>query len=191
LQLLTSLQTGTPFLLERNSLMMKSLRGSISIIVSLLMGTGLLRAQSDEPPRTPDALTSVSGPAATRLAFVQQPTNTAAGASISPAVTVQLKDNSGNDLPLAGVSITLTLSSGTGTLSGTTVRTTSASGLATFSGLSINLVGSKQLRAAATGHVSDSNTFTITPGSAHHVRVVPSLPQRRRPGGIRPTADSM
>ncbi|MBZ0098966.1 MAG: alkaline phosphatase, partial [Taibaiella sp.] len=67
---------------------------------------------------------------ATKVVFVQQPTNTTAGAAISPAVTVQLQDGSGNNVSTSGVSVTMTLSSGTGVLSGTTTKTTNASGLA-------------------------------------------------------------
>ena len=68
------------------------------------------------------------------LAFVQQPTTTAAGSSITPAPTVQLYDN-GVAVPLAGA--TLNINATNGTLSGTTQEATNASGLATFSGLSI------------------------------------------------------
>ena len=104
---------------------------------------------------------------ATKLAFVQQPTNATAGAAIgAPSVTVQLQDAGGGAVAQAGVSITLALASGTGTLSGTATQTTSGSGVATFSGLSVNLIGTKTLSAASgvlTG--ATSNTFVISAGA--------------------------
>ncbi len=100
---------------------------------------------------------------ASKLVFGQQPTNTSAAATITPAVTVQLQDGAGNNVSASGVSITLSLSTGTGTLSGTLAQTTNSSGLATFNNLSINLAGSKNLTAARTGLTSATSTaFTIT-----------------------------
>ncbi len=55
--------------------------------------------------------------AATNVAFVYQPTNTVAGEVISPSTAVQLKDALGNNVPTAGVQISMVLSSGTGVLS--------------------------------------------------------------------------
>ena len=99
-----------------------------------------------------------------QLAFVQPPTNAVAGATLSPAVTVQLRDIYGNDVTNAGVSVSVSLSSGSGTLSGTTTNLTSASGLATFSNLSMTASGPKTLTAASTGLTSSvSGTFTISP----------------------------
>ena len=104
---------------------------------------------------------------ASQLAFVQQPTGTMAGQTISPAVTVQLQDSIGDPVFQPGVSLTMSLSSGTGTLGGTLSQLTNASGLATFNDLSINLIGSKQLTAAIGGLASAvSNTFTITTPTA-------------------------
>ena len=142
------------------------------ITVLLLPSAESLHAQGRTPSHTADSSHTVVSPAANSLAFSQQPTSTAAGASISPAITVQLKDKSGKNISQAGVSITLTLSSGTGTLSGTTTRTTNAQGLAAFDALSINLTGSKQLQATGTGfQAAKSNSFTITPGPAARLRI--------------------
>jgi hypothetical protein len=141
-------------------------------VLLVLPGIESLHAQGSTPPHNPDSANTVAAPAAIKLAFSQQPTNTSAGALISPAVTVQLKDNAGKDLLQAGVSITLALSSGTGTLSGKLTRSTNALGLATFDTLSINLVGSKQLRATASGfQTATSNSFSITLGPAARLRI--------------------
>ena len=62
---------------------------------------------------------TISAAPATQLAFVQQPSDALAGMPISPAVTVQLKDQFGNSVSQANTSITVSLFSGSGELSGT------------------------------------------------------------------------
>jgi adhesin/invasin len=120
----------------------------------------------------------ISSVSATQLAFVQQPTSATAGTLITPAVTVQLEDSGGNPVAQSGVTITMSLSSGTGTLGGTLSQATNASGLATFNDLSIILVGSKQLTAASTGLTSAvSNAFTITAAAAVNIVVTGGTPQ--------------
>ena len=113
----------------------------------------------------------VAVPAA-KLAFVQQPTNAAAAATIAPAVTVQLQDAGGSPVAQAGVSVSLGLASGTGALSGTTPQTTSAAGLATFPDLSVNLVGTKTLAATSAGlTAATSGSFVISAGTATSLTV--------------------
>src|SRR5262249_57366037 len=73
---------------------------------------------------------------ATKVAFGQQPTSGLVGAIISPPVTVQVQDTSGN--PVGGtftVTIALGANPGGGVLGGTLTRTTNAAGLATFDDL--------------------------------------------------------
>ncbi len=112
-------------------------------------------------------------PPATQVAFVQPPTDAISGATITPAVTVQLRDAAANPVAVAGTTITLVLATGTGVLSGTTSQVTNASGLATFSDLSIDLAGAKQLTAASAGLTSAiSGAFTITAGSATQLAYV-------------------
>lgn len=113
------------------------------IILLFLAGSKNLTASSASLTSAASNAFTILAESETQLAFVQQPTNTTAGATISPSVTVQLRDALGNDVASLGVSVTLSLSSGTGTLSGTTTQTTNSSGLATFDNLSINLAGSK------------------------------------------------
>ncbi|MBM4068093.1 MAG: hypothetical protein FJ271_04000 [Planctomycetes bacterium] len=105
-------------------------------------------------------------PVLRNIVFVQQPSNAPAGSTISPPVTVQLKDQFGNNFQQAGVTITISLVSGTG-LSGTLTRTTNSAGLATFDNLSISIAGTYQLRASRSGITpAVSNPFTISAGSA-------------------------
>jgi hypothetical protein len=104
---------------------------------------------------------AIRSAAATALAFTQQPGTTVVGQPITPAVAVRLRDAYGNDVAAAGVSVTLALASGTGTLSGTTTRTTDATGTASFPGLSLNATGTKRLSAAATGLSGGQSNFFI------------------------------
>ena len=102
-----------------------------------------------------------------KVAFAQPPSSAVAGIAIAPAVTVQIQDASGHPLAQPGVTVTLSLTSGSGTLSGTTSQATDFSGLATFPGLSVNLAGAKQLTAASTGLTpAISGTFDVTAGRA-------------------------
>jgi hypothetical protein len=152
---------------------MRSRRLSYTVSMLFLLSTGWLQAQSVAEVRSSDTPGTLLTPAATNyLAFVQQPTAATGGDTISPAITVQLKDKSGTNLPQSGVSVVITLSTGTGVLSGTTTRTTNASGLATFGDLTISLIGTKRLTAAATNFISAiSNSFSITLGPPATLRI--------------------
>lgn len=106
---------------------------------------------------------------ANHLSFFVQPTDATAGASISPAVQVEVQDSFGNRLTNAGDSITLAIGNnpGGGTLSGT-ATVNAVNGVATFSGLSIDKAGAGyNLTASAAGPLSGtSGTFQINAGSA-------------------------
>jgi hypothetical protein len=108
--------------------------------------------------------------AAAKLAFTVQPSNVAAGASITPAVQVTVQDAGGNTVTTATSSITMAIGTnpGGGTLGGT-VTVAAVSGIATFSNLSINKTGTGYtLGASATGLTSATSTaFNVTPGAAN------------------------
>src|SRR5207302_277325 len=98
---------------------------------------------------TSNAVT-VNPAAPATAAFVQEPTNTTAGVSISPAVTVHVQDAFANNVPSSNVTITILNNAGGGTLSGTTTQSTNGSGVATFSDLSINKSGTGYTLRATT-----------------------------------------
>jgi hypothetical protein len=108
----------------------------------------------------------VTPAAADHLLFLQQPADTAAGQTITPAVMVAVVDQYGNVLTDDN-SDTVTLTIGTnpsgGTLSGTLTVTVSG-GIATFSDLAIDLTGDGYtLHAVTTGLAdADSAAFHIT-----------------------------
>lgn len=103
---------------------------------------------------------------ATRLEFGQQPTTEAAGATITPSITVRAEDAVGNlDTNFTGP-VTLAIASGPAdaVLSGTTTRSASG-GIATFDNLSIQRAGSFTLRATSGALTEDTSVaFQITPG---------------------------
>src|SRR5439155_529282 len=110
----------------------------------------------------------------TQLAFTVQPSGTAAGASITPALQIVARDAQGNTVPSFTGVVTLALETNPagGTLSGTTSVATVA-GVATFSNLSIDKSGSVKtgtgytLSATAAGLTGvTSEPFDITPGAA-------------------------
>lgn len=97
---------------------------------------------------------------ATKLNFVQQPSNTAVNASMTPAVTVSADDANGNRDKNFASSVSIT---STGTLSGSPVSVSASSGLATYSTLQHTAVGTGlKLTASTSGFANvDSSTFNI------------------------------
>ncbi|HKW40094.1 MAG TPA: Ig-like domain-containing protein [Gemmatimonadales bacterium] len=138
-------------------------------------GTNTLTATSGTLSGSPVTFTATGTPGtATTLVFSVQPTNTVAGASITPAVQVTALDAQSN--PATGFTGTVTVAIGTnpggGTLSGTATGA-AVSGVATFSNLSIDKVGTGYtLTASATGPTgATSSGFDITPGAAVSIAV--------------------
>jgi hypothetical protein len=124
---------------------------------TLIATDGSLRSATSVP-------FTVVGPAV-KLVFGVQPTNTLAGATISPAVTVRVEDANGSVVTSSSASVTVAIlaNPGAGTLSGTATLAASA-GVATFGTLSINNVGvGYTLVATSSGLASaTSATFSIT-----------------------------
>jgi hypothetical protein len=114
---------------------------------------------------------NIEAAAADHLLFLQQPTDTVAGTSITPAVTVEILDRF-NNLTTSGanVSVAIGTNPNSGTLSGTTTQAAS-SGIATFGDLSINKAGMGYTLGASDGSlgVATSSSFTIKPAAADHL----------------------
>lgn len=105
---------------------------------------------------------NISSAPAAELVFTTQPTSAGIAAIIAPPVVVQLRDTYGNNAA-SNATITLTLSSGTGTINGNAIVATDTTGQSTFTNLSINLAGTKQLTAAKPGLPNTaSSPFNIT-----------------------------
>ena len=103
-----------------------------------------------------------------RLVFTVQPSNSTAGVTIAPAVTVTLEDGGNATITSFSGEVTLAMSAnpGGGTLAGTVVVNASA-GVAVFNSLSINKTGtSYSLAASASGMIgTTSGNFNISPSS--------------------------
>ncbi len=106
--------------------------------------------------------------APSRLIFSQQPTDTAAGAAITPAPAVQIEDVFGNVVTDDSSMVTLTLAGGTFAGGSNAVTASASGGVTTFSGLKIDVAGSESLSAAdgSLAPSSPSDSFAIKPAAA-------------------------
>ncbi|HEX4481848.1 MAG TPA: S8 family serine peptidase, partial [Rudaea sp.] len=120
--------------------------------------------------------------------FLQQPTNTVAGATITPSVKVEVIDTAGIADPYTlytYATLAIGTNPGGGTLTGGGMTALTA-GAATFSGLHIDKAGTGYTLVATstpTGLMSSSNAFNITAGTATHLAflVQPSNVQAGKP----------
>ena len=107
------------------------------------------------------ALGGTAGPA-TKLIFTVQPSTTAAGTSVRPAVRVTALDALGNRAAQFTGNVTVALTAGTGTTGATLSGVTTVAavdGVAIFSTLSVDLAGSGySLSAAAAGVTGATST---------------------------------
>ncbi len=111
------------------------------------------------------------------LTFSQQPGNSIAGSTISPAVTVQVRDQFGNPVATSGIAVTLQLVPPARS-SGTLTQVTNASGLATFNDLKIDQAGRYQYLAEAPGLSSvTSTTFNVSAAAVSAIEIVSGTPQ--------------
>ena len=118
---------------------------------------------------TSNAFTVIGSPA--QIAFGQQPSNTVAGAAMTPSVTVKVEDALGTVVPVNTGSVTLTLASGPGSL--TNANASFSNGVATFTGFSIDTAGTNDTLLATDGSwTATSNVFTVT--GAYHLAFVTS-----------------
>lgn len=108
----------------------------------------------------------------TKVAFLQEPTNAVAGASVSPAITVAIQDANGGTVTTSTATVNLTIASnanpgGSALSGGTQVSANAVNGIATFSTVSLNKVGvGYKLVAASTGLTNDTSaTFNINAGA--------------------------
>ena len=114
------------------------------------------------------SFTVVAG-AAAKIAFGQVPTTAAAGAKISPAVTVDVEDKFGNTVSTDSSIVTLTIASApTGVPLGSLAAFHASSGVATFSNLGLfSVAGNYTIKAADAKFTAvTSAPFAITPAAA-------------------------
>ena len=106
---------------------------------------------------------------AAKLVFIHQPTNTIAGTSISPAVTIAVQDAYGHTLTSSTLAITVVIKNNPsgGKLAGTT-HINAVKGVATFANLSIDKPGTGYTLKATAGCelTGTSNFFNIVAPAA-------------------------
>ena len=94
-----------------------------------------------------------------RLAFIQSPTDGTPGSTITPAVTVAIKDSNNNIVTSDHSNVTLTLSSGT---LGGTATVAAVNGVATFGNLTVSVAGTYTLKATDGGDAfATSTSFSV------------------------------
>jgi hypothetical protein len=149
--------------------------GAISIgVSSTVQAIAMLgESQSGVASSTLTITAITAAPAATKLAFLEQPSNALTQAIITPAVQVAVEDSGGNTVTAATNAVTLALTGGQGL--GGTLTATPQNGVATFSNLSVSTAGSGYTLAASSPSLASaiSNSFTV---SAPVSGAVPSLP---------------
>jgi hypothetical protein len=110
------------------------------------------------------------GPAA-KLAFTQQPAGATAGVAFTTQPKVAVQDAGGNVVTTDASSVTLAITSGTGTagaaLTCTANPLAASSGVATFAGCKIDLAGSGYTLHASDGALTatDSSSFNVATGT--------------------------
>lgn len=123
-----------------------------------------LTASSAGPINATSNSFDVAAAAPSQLVIMTQPSNVAAGAAITPAVTVAIQDAFGNaTTSTASVTIALGANPGGATLSGTTT-VAAVNGLATFGDLTLDKAGIGYTLAASSGSLAGatSSTFNVT-----------------------------
>jgi uncharacterized repeat protein (TIGR01451 family) len=126
-------------------------------------------------PDTSDGF-NITPAAATQLVFQQQPTDTQAGATISPAVIVHALDANDNIATNFNGSVTIEIADNPagGTLSPSPAQATAVNGVATFNNLSIDAAGNDYTLQATSGALAPvtSDQFDIFPGNAVRIEFI-------------------
>ncbi len=135
-----------------------SVTGTVGARTLLFAASGFTGVTSNSITLTPGA--------ATQLALTTAPSSAAqSGIAFPTQPVVQLRDQSGNDVSSAGVTVTASIASGTGALIGSTAVATNGSGQSSYSGLGLSgAAGNFTLRFSGTS-LTSTTTGTITLGA--------------------------
>jgi len=127
--------------------------------------------------------TATAGASAS-LALITQPSASATvGTAFDQQPVVQLRDAAGNDVERSGVSVTVAVASGDGSVAGTTTRTTDANGRATFTNLRITgATGAHTLIFAASGQTSVTSDVIDVQKASTSTSIVSDAPDPSAPG---------
>jgi uncharacterized protein YjdB len=147
---------------------------SVTFTPNTLAGSTATITGTDAASRTgaTGTITTVPGAAAILTLSTSPDANPQSGATFAAQPVVQLRDGSAsqNAVSAGYVSVTASVSSGTGTLGGITTVLTNASGVATFSGLSISgAPGANTISFSSSGLTPAAAGVTITAGAANNL----------------------
>lgn len=143
-----------------------SITGTVGARTLLFGASGFTAVSSNAINITPGA--------ATVLTITTQPPATAqSGAAFGTQPAVQLRDQSGNAVLQAGVSVTASVNGAGASLIGGSSASTNASGVATFSGLGLSgTAGTYSLSFSASGVTGvTSSAISLTPGAAAQLTI--------------------
>src|ERR1051325_1946459 len=117
------------------------------------------------------ATVTVAPAAADTLAWLVQPGNVAAGAHITPALQVEVRDQFGNRVTAATAGITLAIGTNPSGGALTVTPRNAVSGVATFDDASIDKAGSGYTLVASSGGLGPvtSNSFNVTAAAASSI----------------------
>lgn len=128
----------------------------------LVLGSqpGSYRTTAVAPSLPEDAVAFTTTAVAAKLALTTEPPSTASsGVPLDPQPVVQLQDPSGTPLAREGVTVSVQIASGPGSLTGTTSRATDADGNVAFTDLAIaGAPGARTLIFAASGYAPATST---------------------------------
>ena len=115
-----------------------------------------------------------------KLGFLQQPTQTTAGAAVSPAVTVAVESQSGSTITTDTSTVILTINQRVFFADGSTTEAAQAvNGVASFNNLVIDATGSYTLTASDGGlQHAQSNSFQYRGDRLRSLRLYPAAEQR-------------
>jgi uncharacterized repeat protein (TIGR03803 family) len=116
---------------------------------------------------------TVAALGADHVLFGTQPSTTAAGSAINPAVTVEVVDKFGNLVSTDNSDqVTISVASGPGGFASSPTPVTVSSGVASFGNLTLDTAGSYTLSAATTGLTGvTSSGFSVTAADADHLNI--------------------
>ena len=119
-------------------------------------------------------MTMVAG-TPTKVVYTQEPTNGTVD-ELLPSIVAEIQDTNGNTMEIAGTSVSIAITTGTGTLSGTTSLNTDAAGQVSFSDLAINAADDFILTTSSSGLTSAvSGTFSTSVAGQYTTFLVEKL----------------
>src|SRR5439155_1508999 len=126
-------------------------------------------------PITQRDTVTVSPAAATNLSFLVGPSNVVAGAAITPAIQVEVRDQFNNRVTAAspGIMLGFGTNAGGGTLSGAGPQM-AANGVATFSATSIDKAGTGYSLVASSAPLTPATSGAIALGAGAAASIAPN-----------------